>query len=103
MSAADTKWMENVLKAGCPGKDIEDITVEDFKMMAMKHGHKLKDSAPKTWTFGGYERDAEGRFDDQALAELLYDCVEEPAHAFGARGTPASLKVIEILSQLQAR
>ncbi|MCO5556237.1 hypothetical protein L7F22_009783 [Adiantum nelumboides] len=95
--------MENVLKAGCPGKDIEDITVEDFKMMAMKHGHKLKDSAPKTWTFGGYERDAEGRFDDQALAELLYDCVEEPAHAFGARGTPASLKVIEILSQLQAR
>jgi len=95
--------MEDVLHAGCPGKEIDDITVDDFKAMAMKHGHKLVASPPKDWTFGGFERDSEGRFNDDALAELLFDCCEEPAHQFGARGTPSSLKVVDIMGQLQAR
>jgi hypothetical protein len=58
---------------------------------------------PREWTFGGLKRDENGRFDDVQLAELIKDCIEEPAHAFGAHGTPASLKVVDIMGQLQAR
>ena len=62
-------------------------------------------SAPhaKDWTFGGYKRGADGRFNDAELAELITSCIEEPAHAFGAHGTPNSLRMVDILGMKQAR
>jgi hypothetical protein len=55
------------------------------------------------WTFGGLKRNSDGRFSDEDLGKIVKDSIEEPAHAFGAHGTPASLKVVDILGQLQAR
>jgi hypothetical protein len=49
------------------------------------------------------ERNAQGRFNDEDLGKIIKDCIDEPAHAFGAHGTPASLKVVDLLGQLQAR
>lgn len=55
------------------------------------------------WTFGGLERGPDGSFDDADLGRLIKDCIEEPAHAFGANGTPSQLRVVDIMGQLQAR
>ncbi len=68
-----------------------------------QEGHKLKSTPPKDWTFGGLKRGPDGSFTDTDLGRVIKDCIEEPAHAFGAHGTPASLKVVDILGQLQAR
>lgn len=64
---------------------------------------KLYAAPPKDWTFGGLERQADGRFNDTELGDLLKSCIEEPAHEFGAHGTPVSLKVVDLMGQLQAR
>jgi hypothetical protein len=104
LSAADDKWMDNLLRDALPElKSLDDMTTELFMKVMMIHGHDLMSKPAKQWTFGGLERGADGRFDDVKLAEIIKDCIDEPAHAFGAHGTPASLKVVDIMGQLQAR
>jgi hypothetical protein len=104
LSAADDKWMEGLLRASLPElNSIDDMTVDMFKEVMMIHGHKLMATPPKEWTFGGLKRGRDGRFSDIDLAEIIKDCIEEPAHAFGAHGTPASLKVVDLMGQVQAR
>jgi hypothetical protein len=104
LSAADDKWMEDVLRATLPElKSMDDMTVPLFQKMVMTVGHKLMATPPKEWTFGGLKRGPDGKFSDVDLAEIIKDCIAEPAHAFGAHGTPASLKVVDIMGQLQAR
>lgn len=103
LSAADAKWMEQLLRHNLPDlKSLDDMTPDMFKRVLMQEGHKL--IAPKKdWTFWDLKRGEDGSFDDTELAELIKDCIEEPAHAFGPHGTPASLKVVDIMGQLQAR
>jgi hypothetical protein len=104
LSAGDEKWMEDRLRANLPDlKSLDDITAEMFSKVVMAEGHKLMTTPPKEWTFGGLLRGPDGRFSDVDLAEILKDCIEEPAHAFGAHGTPESLKIVDIMGQLQAR
>lgn len=113
LSAADAKWMENLLRWNLPdlesGKiSIDDMTPELFGQVVYKEAMNLRKTPPRQWTFKDangkdMSRGPDGRFSDYELAELLKDCIEEPAHAFGAHGTPASLKVVDIMGQLQAR
>lgn len=104
LSAADDKWMETVLRTGIPDlKSVDDVTVEMFQKVVMTYGHQLMAMPAKEWTFAGLKRGPDGKFRDADIAEILKDCIEEPAHAFGAHGTPASMKVVDILGQLQAR
>ncbi|GAB7353311.1 hypothetical protein MBLNU459_g3809t1 [Dothideomycetes sp. NU459] len=104
LSAADAEWMEDLIRWNLPDlKSLDDMTVELFQEVVKKEGHKLMSVPPKQWTFANLKRGPDGRFDDVELAEIIKDCVESPAHAFGAHGTPASLKVVDIMGQLQAR
>lgn len=104
LSAADGQWMEDIIRANLPElKSIDDMTPDLFKKVMKQEGHKLMSMAPKEWTFGGLKRGADGTFSDTDIGRIIKDCVEEPAHAFGAHGTPASLKVVDIMGQLQAR
>lgn len=84
-------------------ESIDDVTTEMFYGIMKEHGHKLISTDARTWTFGGLERESAGNFNDVQLAELVKDAIEEPAHEFGAHGTPASLRIVDILGQLQAR
>ena len=68
---------------------------------------------PTKWTFGGFQRQADGRFRDEDLANalqnasvlisvsrevLILECsTAEPAAAFGARGVPAIMRTIEVM------
>ncbi|KAL9108619.1 MAG: hypothetical protein Q9227_006565 [Pyrenula ochraceoflavens] len=104
LSAADDKWMEDILRHTFPDLgSLDDVTVEMFHKVMMVYGHKLMTTPPKEWTFGGLKRGSDGKFQDADLAGIIKSCIEEPAHEFGAHGTPASLKVVDIMGQLQAR
>jgi hypothetical protein len=104
LSAADDKWMEGLLRSNLPELgSVDDMTVEKFQKVMMIQGHALMSKPPQEWTFGGLKRSEDGKFNDVDLAEIIKNCIEEPAHAFGAHGTPASLKVVDIMGQLQAR
>jgi hypothetical protein len=104
LSAADANWMEDIIRSTFPDlKSLDDVTVDMYKKIMMTYGHQLMTSPAKEWTFAGLHRGTDGRFKDSDLAEIIKGCVEEPAHAFGAHGTPASLKVVDIMGQLQAR
>lgn len=104
LSAADAEWMEEMLRWNLPDlKNIDDMTPAMFYEVVKKEGHKLMETHPKDWTFNNLKRGPDGRFNDVELGDLIKSCIEEPAHAFGAHGTPASLKVVDIMGQLQAR
>jgi len=104
LSAADDKWMEGLLRKQFPKlKSLDAVTVEMFQEVMMNYGHELMTSDAKDWTFGGLKRQPGGSFKDSELADIIKSCIEEPAHEFGANGTPASLKVVDIMGQLQAR
>ncbi|KAI9659982.1 MAG: hypothetical protein M1821_001334 [Bathelium mastoideum] len=104
ISAADDKWMEDILRRKYPQlESVDDVTQEMFQAVVWEDGVKLMTTAPREWTFGGLQRQADGKFNDIELAEVIKSCIEEPAHAFGAHGTPVSLKIVDIMGQLQAR
>ncbi|KAF2164532.1 hypothetical protein M409DRAFT_24933 [Zasmidium cellare ATCC 36951] len=104
LSAADATWLEDMFKWSLPElKSIDDLTQKDFMTVLMKEGHKLVATPAKEWTFANLQRQADGKFKDSDIAEILKSCVDEPAHAFGAHSTPHALKVVEIMGMLQAR
>ncbi|KAH8594606.1 linoleate diol synthase [Bisporella sp. PMI_857] len=104
LSAADDRWMEDILRENLPDlKSLDDLTVDMYKQIMKVVGHKLMAVPPSQWTFGGLKRGPDGKFNDADLAEIIKNCIDEPAHAFGAHGTPASLKVVDLLGQIQAR
>ncbi|KAJ4351877.1 uncharacterized protein N0V89_007221 [Didymosphaeria variabile] len=104
LSAADDQWMEDIIRDAFPDiNSIQEVTVDMYKEMMKKYGSRFRRQEPREWTFGGLQRGPDGRFDDRQLADLIKHCIEEPAHAFGARGTPQSLKIVDIMGQLQAR
>lgn len=103
LSAADDQWMEDVFREAFPDlEDIDELTPAIMHKIYALFEETLNRPA-KEWTFGGLKRGNDGRFSDYDLAEILKDCIEEPAHAFGAHGTPASMKCIDILGIIQAR
>lgn len=96
--------MEDIIRQVIPDlRHIDDVTIEMFHEVMKVYGHDLMKKKPSEWTFGGLERGPDGKFSNSDLAKLIKDCIEEPAHAFGAHGTPASLKVVDLMGQLQAR
>jgi hypothetical protein len=104
LSAADADWMEELIRKNLPElKSLDEMTPELFWKLTKQEVMHLMSMPPKEWTFAGIKRGPDGRFSDADLGRIIKDCIEEPAHAFGAHGTPASLKVVDILGQLQAR
>lgn len=104
LSAADATWMEEMISRNLPElESLDKMTPQLFMKMAQKEAHQLMSTPPKEWTFDNLKRGQDGRFSDADLGRIIKDCIEEPAHSFGAHGTPASLKVVDILGQLQAR
>ena len=104
LSAADADWMEELIRKNLPElKSLDEMTPELFWKLTKQEVMHLMSMPPKEWTFAGIKRGSDGRFSDADLGRIIKDCIEEPAHAFGAHGTPASLKVVDILGQLQAR
>ncbi|EJD44726.1 putative linoleate diol synthase [Auricularia subglabra TFB-10046 SS5] len=103
VSQADEHWTEGVFtKIFGAGKKFDEITPAEFigGVRAMKEN---EDPDMSTWTIGQMKRGPDGRFADDDLARVLQDAADQPAAAFGARGTPAVLKIVDVLGILQSR
>jgi linoleate 10R-lipoxygenase len=73
----------------------------DFKMAAKR----MQETEPDVqhWTFGMLQRQADGTFKDSDLATILKNSTDHPAARFGARGTPAVMRLHEIMGIEQNR
>ncbi|KAL8276909.1 hypothetical protein RQP46_010737 [Phenoliferia psychrophenolica] len=103
MSQHDASWIGATFEKLFPGVDVAKLTPQEFYQGAGKRGAVLAATPPKDWTMHGLQRGADGRYPDTVLAEILNDAIDAPAHAFGAHGSPACLRVVEILGQNRAR
>ncbi|KAI0369199.1 linoleate diol synthase [Pilatotrama ljubarskyi] len=101
-SEADEKWVEQLSAQLFPGRNVESVTIQDFKEVAKTMQAKEPDVSH--WTFGGLQRNKQtNRFDDKALADVLKNATEHPAGAFKARGTPHVMRLHEIMGIEQNR
>jgi cytochrome P450 len=98
-SLEDEEWIKLQLEQLFPGKNVEDITLKDFYSKEAT----LTKSEPdlQQWTFGTLTREKEGpnkgSFKDSDLASLLQGATSHRAASFGARGTPAVMRLHEIM------
>ncbi|KAJ7278558.1 heme peroxidase [Mycena rebaudengoi] len=102
LSVADEQWTNGIVNKVFNNKPFDQVGVKDLR----EAFPRLRDSVdpdPATRPFGGLERGPDGKFSDDDIARVLLDATESPAGAFGARNTPPSLRVIEIMGIMQAR
>ncbi|EPQ26740.1 uncharacterized protein PFL1_05719 [Pseudozyma flocculosa PF-1] len=104
-SASDDCFMQETLHRGFPKTAIDDIAPQDFWGFVSSRVAELDEMSPSEWTFGNgqFTRNAQGTFDSRKLAELIMDSIEEPGHAFGARSSPSSHRLLEIAGIRLAR
>lgn len=100
-SVEDEKWVDEQFNHIFEGKTPEEVTREDFKGAARKIAASLPDVTH--WTFGRLQRQSDGTFKDDDLANVLKNATDHPAAAFRARGTPASMRLHEIMGIDQNR
>ncbi|KAF7356580.1 Heme peroxidase [Mycena venus] len=100
-SMEDEKWVNRVFEQIFAGKKPEDVTPADFKAAASTLQSKQPDITH--WTFGDMQRQDNGSFKDEDLANILHNATEHPAAAFRARGTPASMRLHEMMGIEQNR
>ncbi|ESK84894.1 heme peroxidase [Moniliophthora roreri MCA 2997] len=100
-SVEDEKWVDQVFENIFEGKSPEQVTPQDFKAAAKKVQAMTPDI--QHWTFGGLQRQEDGTFRDEDLANALKNATEHPAGAFRARGTPASMRLHEMMGIMQNR
>ncbi|KAL9713581.1 hypothetical protein Ac2012v2_003192 [Leucoagaricus gongylophorus] len=100
-SKKDEAWTEQVFRFAFGDADPDNLTSNDFVAAARKLMNTNPDHT--TWTFGGFQRQPDGRFRDEDLANALQSATAEPAAAFGARGVPAIMRVNEIMGLEQSR
>ncbi|KAF9258714.1 heme peroxidase [Marasmius fiardii PR-910] len=100
-SEADEQWI-NDLFANTFDKPVESLTVADFGKGVLG-AMKSVDFDPSKREFAWLKRGPDGRFSDDDLAKVLHDATENVACSYGARGTPAALKVVEVMGIQQAR
>ncbi|KAL4246542.1 hypothetical protein ABKN59_008749 [Abortiporus biennis] len=98
----DVKWTEDLINGVFGGKPFDQITTEDF-IPGVVNAFKTVDPNPRTRTFAGLQRGPDGSFSDDDIARILQDATESTAGTYRARGTPAALRVIEIMAMEQAR
>lgn len=101
LSEEDQKWTENVFSNAFGGKPSDEITVADVGNVAKRFSEVT--SSPSQRVFGGLTRGPDGKFSDDDLARILQNATESPAGAFRGQGTPAVLRIAEIVGIQQAR
>jgi linoleate 8R-lipoxygenase/9,12-octadecadienoate 8-hydroperoxide 8R-isomerase len=102
ISARDQKWSEDLYKEIFVGQDPDKISLQQFTMGLGKWEAKLPED-PVERPFAKLQRQADGRYDDDDLAKIFEESVEDVAGAFGASNVPTVFRTIEVLGIKQAR
>ncbi|SPO47545.1 putative dioxygenase Ssp1 [Moesziomyces antarcticus] len=103
VSQMDEKWMNDFLSSRFPGRKPEEVSPKEFVEAAAEIKSEFADTDPGEWNLHDWERDAQGKFSDAVLAQVVKDAVSDVAAAFRARGHPSWFRPIEILGQITAR
>ncbi|TFK85570.1 heme peroxidase [Polyporus arcularius HHB13444] len=98
----DIQWTESIFKQAFGDKPLDKLELRDFTSGVVKTWQTV-DPNPRTRTFFGIQRGPDGRFKDDDLAKILHDATEKVAGAYRARGSPAALRIVEMLGMTQAR
>ena len=101
VSEPEERWAEKLFTSKFPAP-LDTITIPEFRELTQQLKDMINSDITK-WTFDGLQRDERGRFSDADLARILQDGTANPAGAFKARGIPAALRIIEVMSIYQAR
>lgn len=102
ISERDTKWTENMYEELFPGKNSDQVNLQDF-VQGLGKWHSQLPEDPQERPFADLQRGADGRFNDDDLVKIFVESVEDCAGAFGARHVPTVLKAVEVLGIKQAR
>ncbi|KAF2090084.1 hypothetical protein K490DRAFT_71754 [Saccharata proteae CBS 121410] len=103
ISDRDEKWTEELWQSIFPGKGPKDIGKVDLLKKFQEIGEKTSPDPIKR-DYHGLKRDSKtGNLDEDAMAKILTESVEDCANSFGAQRVPAVMRVIEILGIEQAR
>ncbi|PYI02221.1 heme peroxidase [Aspergillus sclerotiicarbonarius CBS 121057] len=102
ISRRDEKWTQDLYKDLFPGKNPNDVSLKEFVRGVARWEAGLPEE-PAERPFAGLQRNAAGSFDDDDLANMFADGVEDCAGAFGAGNVPSIFRNIEALGILQAR
>ncbi|KAH7322623.1 heme peroxidase [Stachybotrys elegans] len=101
ISEMDDKWIQDFYK---------ELLGEDYGEMNMgalfKAVKALETSVhpdPGQRTFSGFQRGADGRFNDDELMDALATAIEQPGGSFGGRNVPRIMKPIEMLGIIRGR
>ncbi|GIK07532.1 hypothetical protein Aspvir_003198 [Aspergillus viridinutans] len=104
ISNQDEAWANSLCqRIFGPEVDSSTLSVNQFLDGLRKYFEDHVPGEPATWTFGGLERQQDGRFVDSELVRLLSEGCENIAGAFGARNIPKVMKAIEMLGIEQGR
>lgn len=102
VSQRDQKWMEDNYKKLFPGKNVQDIDLQQF-MQGLGQWEAKQPEDPQKRPFAELQRKDDGSFDDDALVKIFAESVEDCAGAFGASHVPTVFRSIEALGIKQAR
>ncbi|PLB54999.1 heme peroxidase [Aspergillus steynii IBT 23096] len=102
ISKRDEKWTRDLYSKIFPGRDPSNIPLPEFVRGLGKWDAELS-GQPDEREFAGLQRNADGSFDDDALAEIFRESVEDCAGAFGASNVPTVFRSVEALGIMQAR
>ncbi|KAG6837017.1 hypothetical protein H0H93_016224 [Arthromyces matolae] len=100
LSEQDATWTDTEFKKFFGKQDLSKVTTQDFITVA--HKALIPDADLKKRTFGGLQRQPDGRFKDDDLAKIIQDATDWRAASYSS-GCPEALRVIEILGIEQAR
>ncbi|KAK0716063.1 heme peroxidase [Lasiosphaeris hirsuta] len=105
ISKKDERWINDFFLQLFPGRNADDLKevswIELGQALLAFEQRTPKD--PSVRTFGGLERQADGKFKDEDLVRVLKEAMDDPAGIFGAKTIPKALKIVEILGIKQAR
>ncbi|ORY87395.1 heme peroxidase, partial [Leucosporidium creatinivorum] len=110
ISAQDEEWIEMEMKKWGPrGKQPVDYTEEDFFTVYFNMTKALGESqfSPlllrERWNIPGIKRKSDGYFEDRDLVNILSAATTNVAGAFKARGSPAAMRIIDMMGISAAR
>ncbi|KAK4706087.1 linoleate 10R-lipoxygenase, partial [Phenoliferia sp. Uapishka_3] len=105
ISAEDEEWTNQLFKKLLPDKTFDEMTEADF-VSAMTQLGRAQGTDVRRWTFGELKRqgpDGYGPFRDSDISDLLTKATESVAGAFRGGGTPACMRIIDVLGMAIAR
>ena len=101
ISEKDDEWTRNLYRE-LFGKEAEDVEIYELLKGLGEWEHKLPRD-PHQRPFANLQRNAEGKYDDDALVEIITGSIEDIAGNFGPNNVPTCLKAVTVLGMQQAR